>query len=369
MKFQITPEASLAILKYSMALTCCWPPSLNANRSKIFICDILCFLAFISAMLLLIPLLNSVYQDRSDTMILLKSIYLSCAAAHVANKIAICWIHRYRLQEVTDFLHHANERERNIMQHYADKYGILHVFFTISNYMGALGVILGPLFTSAPFPTDAKYPFAVDFKPVKYVIYAHQSLTGFQVSAAMSIDCLVGYLLWFVAARFKILSLNFRDAKNEKEFCLCVRQHQKLLKYANEVRTAVCFLIFTTMSSATCALIFCGTHIFTPGTMIVKVQSAIIVGAGCGLLFVTSLSAEHAIAMSTNIGYEVYNSSWNTLSSKLLTSRIIVLQRSRKPVTVQIGGILPRLSLSYYAQYLSNVFSYLAAVRMLVNIE
>ena len=116
------------------------------------------------------------------------------------------------------------------MQHYADKYGILHVLFTISNYMGTLAVILGPLFISTSFPTDAKYPFSVDSIPVKYIIYAHQSLAGFQVSAAMSIDCLVGYLLWFVAARFKILSLDFRNAKNEKEFSLCVHQHQQLFK-------------------------------------------------------------------------------------------------------------------------------------------
>ncbi|XP_043461700.1 uncharacterized protein LOC122498154 [Leptopilina heterotoma] len=149
------------------------------------------------------------------------------------------------------------------MQNYANKYGMLHTFFIISNYMGSLVVILGPLFMSSRFPTDAKYPFSVDSEPIKYLIYAHQTLCGFQVSAAMSVDCLVGYLLWFVAARFDLLSRDFRSAKTEKEFYLCVQNHQNLLRYADEIMKTVCFLIFTTISVATSGMVFCSIHIFT----------------------------------------------------------------------------------------------------------
>ena len=116
------------------------------------------------------------------------------------------------------------------MQNYADKYGMIYAIFMLSNYMGSLAVILGPLFMSTPFPTDAKYPFPIYSRPVKYIIYVHQSVAGFQVSAAMSIDCLVGYLLWFIAAKFELLSLDFKNVKNEKEFILCIRKHQELLK-------------------------------------------------------------------------------------------------------------------------------------------
>ena len=96
--FQITPEFALTLSKISTALNCCLPPPANASKTKILIFDILCSLAFISSILLLIPLLFSVYQDRHNSVIMIKSLYLSCAMAHVANKIAVCRIHRHRLQ-------------------------------------------------------------------------------------------------------------------------------------------------------------------------------------------------------------------------------------------------------------------------------
>ena len=104
MEFHITPEASLRLCKFSTALICCWPPPNNASKFELLIYDILCFLAFISAICLLIPLLISVYQDREDSVIMLKSVYLSCAAAHVANKILICRIYRHHLKASSYFV-------------------------------------------------------------------------------------------------------------------------------------------------------------------------------------------------------------------------------------------------------------------------
>ncbi|XP_043461701.1 uncharacterized protein LOC122498155 [Leptopilina heterotoma] len=49
---------------------------------------------------------------------------------------------------------------------------------------------------------------------------------------------------------------------------------------------------------------------------------------------------------------EIYNSSWIGLSPKLIKSMIVVIRRSQKPITMRIGGIMPRLSLSYYAHFL-----------------
>ena len=60
------------------------------------------------------------------------------------------------------------------------------------------------------------------------------------------------------------------------------------------------------------------------------------------------------LSQSSNIGYGIYNSSWIEQSPKILKSWIIVLQRSQQPVVIHIGGILPKLSLSYYAQV--NIF-------------
>lgn len=96
--FQFTPEASLTFSKFSIILTSCWPPSLNASKLEIFIRDVVSFLAFISAFCLLIPLLCSVYQDRGDSLVMLQSMFISCGVSLLASKIIICRVHRYNLQ-------------------------------------------------------------------------------------------------------------------------------------------------------------------------------------------------------------------------------------------------------------------------------
>lgn len=101
MKFEMTPEASLSMTKFSILLTCCWPPSINASKLEVFIRDIFSFLAFISALCLLIPLLCSVYQDRKDSFTMLKSMFVSCGVFLIPSKIVICRIHRHRLQVVS----------------------------------------------------------------------------------------------------------------------------------------------------------------------------------------------------------------------------------------------------------------------------
>ena len=98
MLFKITPETALTFSKVSTALNCCLPPPINASKTKILIFDILCGLAFISTIFLLIPLLFSVYQGRNDLIIMLKSLYLSCAVAHTSNKVVVCRVHLHRLQ-------------------------------------------------------------------------------------------------------------------------------------------------------------------------------------------------------------------------------------------------------------------------------
>ena len=98
MKLNLSPEELLSLTKISTCLTVCWPPSVNDSKSKIFILDRLCLLSFLSSILLLLPLLNSVYQDWGDPLVISKSICLSCAVSQVAMKIAVCRIQRHRFQ-------------------------------------------------------------------------------------------------------------------------------------------------------------------------------------------------------------------------------------------------------------------------------
>ena len=128
------------------------------------------------------------------------------------------------------FLKEANGIERKVMQYYINKHVILHLVLAAGCFLTASIFVCGPVLLSTPLPTDAKYPFSVNSSFVRYVIYFHQSSVAFQVSSGMTIDCLCASLLWYTAARFKLLANNFGNIKNKNYVYQQIRQHQQLLK-------------------------------------------------------------------------------------------------------------------------------------------
>lgn len=127
----------------------------------------------------------------------------------------------------------ANGEERRILQNYVDRCKVLHGAITIWIYFTSVSFILGPMLLPQTFPTDAVYPFPVDSYPVKVFIYLHQSLVGLQTSAAVSLDCMLAVLLWFLGARFEILSATLASISTFDDLILCIRKHQELFRCAS----------------------------------------------------------------------------------------------------------------------------------------
>lgn len=96
--------------------------------------------------------------------------------------------------------------------------------------MTGVSVITAPLFSSQSFPSEAEYPFDVQHQPLKTLIYAHHILTAYQSVIQVSANTFPALLLWFVAARFRILSTRFRTMTNMKELIKYTREHYILLR-------------------------------------------------------------------------------------------------------------------------------------------
>ncbi|XP_051169496.1 putative odorant receptor 92a [Leptopilina boulardi] len=333
----------------------------------------LCCLSFLSALCLLIPLCNSVYQDWSDRLIMTKSICLACPVLLVAMKILICRFQRHRfkilLQELIKFLKEANKPERKVIDYYVKKHVFLNLSLSITGFLTALIFVIGPFLLSTPLPTDAKYPFLINSSFRRFIIYLHQSIVAFQVASTMVIDCLCASLLWFTAARFEILSQDFKNIQSESDVYLRIRQHQYLLIYAKTLRIAIRGLVFSTLLTATTAIVFASVPFFTPASLMIKAQFAFIVCSAGTLVFLTAWPADHLIITTSKIGTAAFNSSWIGLPPKLLKCWILILKMSQKPITINIAGILPTLSLPYFFQFVSKVFSYLATLRIIIMKE
>lgn len=121
-------------------------------------------------------------------------------------------------------------REKAVFERYIDECKYVHALYTSLCYLTAIIVICSPLYTSQQFPTNAKYPFSVDHSPIREIIFLHQILAGLQVSAGMCIDCLLAALLWYVGAKFEVLSKDIREFRKVEELNACLKNHQEILR-------------------------------------------------------------------------------------------------------------------------------------------
>lgn len=96
--------------------------------------------------------------------------------------------------------------------------------------MTGISVIFTPLFSSQSFPSEAEYPFDMESQPLKTIIYAHHILIAYQSVIQVSTNTFPALLLWFVAARFDILSVQFRTMTNIKELMKYTHEHRLLLR-------------------------------------------------------------------------------------------------------------------------------------------
>lgn len=125
----------------------------------------------------------------------------------------------------------ANSYERQVFQGYAKTYAIFYGVSAIWFYWCALIVVVGTLFISDPFPTNAEYPFSVHFEPVRSIVFVQQALVGFQCSAHLCINIFCALLLLFAAARFEILMNELRAVENIESLIKCIEKYYVIRRY------------------------------------------------------------------------------------------------------------------------------------------
>ncbi|GAB1863721.1 Odorant receptor [Camponotus japonicus] len=371
MAMKITPVKAILFMKMSVALTCTWPPSPKITKSNIILFKACWYICYFCNILLLLPLLSSVYEYRDDPVILAKSVCLSCAVLQVTIKMIVCRIQYTSFQmlyhDMETFCKQTDDKTNITLQRYVDNYKCTYGSYILWCYLTAIGVICGPLFLPQQFPTDAKYPFSVEHHPVKSIIYLHQSLVGLQASAGMCIDCSIAILLFYSAARLKMLAQEIRNAKSECELDACIKLHGEILKYISKMISVVRPLVLTTITMTTMGVVFGSLNIITEQPTIVKIQYSIVVFSAGLELFMCAFPADNLMHMNSRICLGAYESEWFQRSVSMQRKIVQIIFRSQKPEVIRINGILPALSLRYYARFLYTSYSYFTAVRIMVN--
>ncbi|KAL2723662.1 odorant receptor 67c-like [Vespula maculifrons] len=370
---KISAERAILFLKASVILTACWPPSPKATRSHIILFELSWYVLFANALFLLFPLINAIYENRTNSIVMTKSICLFCAVAQITFKMILCRLERSRFQSLLFDLEKSckieTSQEKVVFERYINKCKYIHLLYTSLCYLTAIIVICSPLYTYQRFPTNAKYPFSVDHSPIREIIFLHQTLVGLQVSAGMCIDCQLAALLWYVGAKFEVLSKNIREFKKVKELNACLKKHQEILRYAAETKDVILHLILTTTLTTTMGIIFAGLNIVDQQSTAVKIQYVFIVCVASTELLISAWPADNLINTSSNISWDVYNSNWLKTNPCVRRNLVQCIMRSQKFETIHVGKLKMPFCLQYYASFLTSSFSYFTTLRAVLGKE
>lgn len=138
---------------------------------------------------------------------------------------------QYLIAEMENNFECAKPCEELLYQRYVDRCAMFYASSAAAVFLGAGMTIITPLLAADHiFPTDAKYPFDVEYEPVRTIIFLHQFVAIWQCFSIVCLGSYVALFIWFVAARFEILSQQFRTVTDIHGVIVCVQQHVKLLR-------------------------------------------------------------------------------------------------------------------------------------------
>ncbi|XP_018396198.1 PREDICTED: odorant receptor 49b-like, partial [Cyphomyrmex costatus] len=353
MKIKITPKIAITFIKVIVALSFSWPLSKNASKLQIICFKISRSLLCMNAVVLSVPVAYTIYRNDFDLPRIMKLWCLLGAFIQIPLEITQCALQYDRLQYLVSEMEHTFESaesfEKEIYQRYIDKCATFYASSTAAVFLCAVIAMMMPLIeTDQIFPTDAKYPFNVEHEPVKSIIFIHQCIAVWQCFSIVGLGVFIALLIWFAAARFEILSHQFRMVTDIYGITVCIRQHIKLLRYAQEVITAFRSVILSIIIICTWAIIASGLTIVSQSTLKDKIQFLTLCISALMEVYVCAWPADYLIDASTSIAQAVYESLWYNQDKIFRKNLNFILLRSQIPTTISVS-ILPALSLQYYA--------------------
>nr|AQN78446.1 olfactory receptor 44 [Meteorus pulchricornis] len=326
------------------------------------------WISWMNSLLLALPLMYAVYHQTRDVISFVTALGTCASCFQIMIKMVICKFMRQRMQFILDdmerFVRDAEPLEKEIFLHYIKRCGILHISYLIFTLSSIIAMIITPMVSRIPFPTGAKYPFSVHTHPLFDIIYIQQSAAALQIVSMIAIDCQIATMLWYIISRLKMLEEATRAIFNAKEFHLCIRQHQHLLWMASEVTSIARYILLTTVTMATIALITCGIYIVGNQPIAMKIRIGIVITSYCVLVFVNAWPSEMMMRSCEDIGTAIYESAW--IESDFNKNIVLVVQRCRNPPVISVAGLLPILSMNYYTKFLSKTFSFFTTLRIIL---
>ncbi|THK33266.1 uncharacterized protein LOC107047710 [Diachasma alloeum] len=368
---KITADVGIQWIKFWTWPIFTWPPNSKAPRLTKIIFQIGWWIFFIVSILQLASLLGTVWVKRGNIQQFTEALCLAVGVMQVMVKMisAKCYYRQfqYLIEKIEAFVKNANSHEQEVLTKFMQRITPFYLGFNISAIVAALIYALGPFITRQPFPFVVEYPFRVDKQPIYEIIFLIQTIVCFQCGGTSFYDCQLSILLWYGTIQLDMLAEQMRNVNNARELKHCLSIHQDILRYIDDTIKTVRPVVITTVVGATICIASGGNLIVGTGSILNKAQFVIITLAYSFELLCVAWAAESLATAHQDVGWALYSSLWIRNSKEFNRMVIFVVQRCQTPPVIRIGGILPKLSMSYYASYISATYSFFTTLRAILK--
>nr|XP_050865379.1 odorant receptor 30a-like [Vespula vulgaris] len=356
---RIKPNQMLRLLNLTGNFTSTWPGSQKAGRFEMVLRDVGWILGMLNAFLILLALFYADYYyiNGKDVVTLMKPLCETATLIDVILALILCRFKRTSLQklmeEVEEFIKNCNTEEEAIMQKYID-HSTISTTMAASNVAAAIAFSFTPFFTENDVPGDAMFPFDLKSLFVKIPIYILDTILLFQTALCVCVDFMIAMLMWYSATKLEILGLKLENAADKYKLKDCAKEHQKILNFISETQKVIQTLLFKTNVTMGATAIGATFSLLHHEPINVELQFICMMIASYQRLYVTALPADDLKEMSMKLATSAYSSKWFEDSSKMAIDVHIIILRSQKPILISMGGLLPNLTLEYYANVRNN---------------
>ncbi|THK33269.1 odorant receptor 67NTE, partial [Diachasma alloeum] len=337
-----------------------WPESSKTTRSVVTILKIGWWVFWIFAVTQMMQTFYLAYTVRNSFMQLIHNLFHAFCMNQVVLTMIIGKHHHHRFQylieEIETFMKDANSHEREVLSKCVKRIASRHFSYNIIAISATLGYILGPITLDYSLPNRLVYPFAVDEHPSYDIAYLWETIGAIECCCSTAFICQVCLLLWYGTIQLEILAEKMRKVSIAQDLKEYINVHHHILWYIDETIKTVRPVVLTTVAMAMITILCAGITIVGNGPIIEKLQFMVIVMTFSIELLCVAWAAENLTAACEEVSWALYN-----------RAVIFVMQRCQKPSVISIGGLLPKLSMNYYARYMSATYSFFTTLRVVLR--
>ncbi|XP_072742530.1 uncharacterized protein [Anoplolepis gracilipes] len=361
----------LYLLRVFGTITTTFPPHPNVGKKKIFFRNFYYCFTFFTIATVWIGMLIHAYKNRNnDVDELMKNVsHMTALMESILNSI-LCTLRRKQLQNliirIEAFMKFSKARERAILQKYINRYTTFILAVAIAFSMAGLTVIFAPLFMPMEFPLNVWYPFSVDSSSRKFILYIMQIFTTMHVVFCLNVDVMITLFFLYSTARLEMLAFEIEQAIDEKHIISCIKKHQEIIEFISKMQQTLQYILFKTNFTM-------GFTVISSGVPLLYLQSSILIpqflSMSLGALqrfYITAWAADDLKEVSTRLPWSTYSASWIGKTREMKSDVLIMLQKCQQPILISMSGLLPALTLEYYANFVTKVLSYFMTIRVVI---